>query len=423
MTKSVAAARIDLVQWRRAADWLAMALAASLPWSTSATLVIAGLWLVALLPTIEKDDVRAMLASPAAWLVLALIAFGAVGMLWADAPFKERFRGFDSYLKLLALPLLFIHFRRSENAVGVLYAFVASCAVLLVLAFVSFASFSYGWFEIGKKPGVPVKDTIAQSAEFALAGSFCLILAIRRWRANARAQATGLALLAVAFFADIGLLVGSRTGLASVPVLLVAVAVKSFAFRRAAATAVAGLVVVGAVGLSSETVRDKIARAWSEVETYQETNANTSAGARLEFWRKSVGFIAEAPLIGHGTGSIRSQFARVATGEGASGLIADNPHNQTLAVGIQLGFAGMALLCAMWIAHLMLFRGPSLAAAIGALVVVQNIFGSLLNSHLFDFTHGWLYVVGVGVAGGVMLKGVGASEASASSQAADVARP
>jgi O-antigen ligase len=423
MTASAAAARIDLAQWRRAADWLAMALAASLPWSTSATLVIAGLWLAALLPTIEKDDVRAVLVSPAAWLVLALIAFGALGMLWADAPFRERFRGFDSYLKLLALPLLFIHFRRSENAVGVLYAFIASCTVLLVLALVSFTSFTYGWFEIGKKPGVPVKDTIAQSAEFALAGSFCLILAIRRWWANARAQAAGLALLAVAFFADIGLLVGSRTGLVSVPVLLVAVAVKSFAFRRAAAMAVAGLVAVGAVGLSSQTVRDKVAKAWLEVETYQETNANTSAGARLEFWKKSVDFISDAPLIGHGTGSIRSQFARAATGEGASALIADNPHSQTLAVGIQLGFVGIALLYAMWLAHLMLFRGPGLAAAIGALVVVQNIFGSQLNSHLFDFTHGWLYVVGVGVAGGVMLKEFRPGKESSSAPASDAARP
>jgi O-antigen ligase len=30
--------------------------------------------------------------------------------------------------------------------------------------------------------------------------------------------------------------------------------------------------------------------------------------------------------------------------------------------------------------------------------------GSLFNSHLFDFTHGWGYVIGVGIAGGVMLR-------------------
>jgi hypothetical protein len=34
---------------------------------------------------------------------------------------------------------------------------------------------------------------------------------------------------------------------------------------------------------------------------------------------------------------------------------------------------------------------------------VQNIFTSLFNSHLFDFHEGWMYVLGVGVAGGMTL--------------------
>ena len=81
-----------------------------------------------------------------------------------------------------------------------------------------------------------------------------------------------------------------------------------------------------------------------------------------------------------------------------------NPHNQTFAVAIQLGLIGAAVLWALWIAHLLLFRGNGLVAWIGLVVVVQNIVGSLLNSHLFDFTQGWIYVFGVGVAGGVALK-------------------
>ncbi len=51
-----------------------------------------------------------------------------------------------------------------------------------------------------------------------------------------------------------------------------------------------------------------------------------------------------------------------------------------------------------------LFRGAGLADWIGLVVVVQNIVGSLFNSHLFDFVQGWVYVVGVGVAGGMVLK-------------------
>src|SRR5262249_18233229 len=123
------------------------------------------------------------------------------------------------------------------------------------------------------------------------------------------------------------------------------------------------------------------------------------------FWKKSMGCIREAPLIGHGTGSIHALFEKSAVGQsGTTAVAAANPHNQTFAVGIQLGLIGVAVLWAMWVAHLLLFRGNGLAEWVGLIVVVQNIVGSLFSSHLFDFTQGWTYVVGVGVAGGVALK-------------------
>jgi hypothetical protein len=58
----------------------------------------------------------------------------------------------------------------------------------------------------------------------------------------------------------------------------------------------------------------------------------------------------------------------------------------------------------MWLVHLLLFRGDGLANWVGLLVVVQNIVSSLFNSHLFDFTEGWIYVLGVGVAGGMVMR-------------------
>ncbi len=81
-----------------------------------------------------------------------------------------------------------------------------------------------------------------------------------------------------------------------------------------------------------------------------------------------------------------------------------NPHNQTLNVAVQWGAIGIIVLYAMWGLHLLLFRGDSLASWIGLLVVVQNIFTSLFNSHIFDFHEGWMYVLGVGIAGGMVAR-------------------
>ena len=64
----------------------------------------------------------------------------------------------------------------------------------------------------------------------------------------------------------------------------------------------------------------------------------------------------------------------------------------------------IVILYAIWFCHLWLFRVEFLVAWIGLLVVLQNFLSSLFNSHLFDFHEGWMYVLGVGVAGGMVLK-------------------
>ena len=72
-------------------------------------------------------------------------------------------------------------------------------------------------------------------------------------------------------------------------------------------------------------------------------------------------------------------------------------------MAIQLGL--VAELRAMWIAHLLQFRGNSFAEWIGMVIVVQiKIVGSLFKFASVRFCAGWVYVVGVGVAGGIVKK-------------------
>ena len=85
-------------------------------------------------------------------------------------------------------------------------------------------------------------------------------------------------------------------------------------------------------------------------------------------------------------------------------LLTTNPHSQILAVAVQLGLVGVVVLVAMWAAHLALFRGGTLAAWSGLVIVTYNVVSSLFNSHLFDFSQGWLYVFGVGLTGGMVLR-------------------
>jgi len=132
----------------------------------------------------------------------------------------------------------------------------------------------------------------------------------------------------------------------------------------------------------------------------------TSESIRIGFWHASLDALSEAPVIGHGTGSIRHVLDESAR-QGRrppDHLGIRNPHNQILAVGIQLGAIGIGVLLAMWLAHMRLFRDDGWPAWLGLLVVSQNVIASLFNSHLSDFTAGWLYVFGVGILGGTVLR-------------------
>jgi O-antigen ligase len=213
-------------------------------------------------------------------------------------------------------------------------------------------------------------------------------------------------MLALAFLANILYVATGRTALVIIIVLLPLLAIRTLSAKGVVILFVAAIAVGSAGWFSSANLRDRTTQLWTDYEDYSATDARNSSGERAEFYKKSVAFIREAPVIGHGTGTIPSLFAKAVVGERGSSSASptSNPHNQTFAVAIQLGLVGALVLWAMWIAHLLLFRGYGLVEWIGLMVVVQNIVGSLFNSHLFDFGQGWVYVLGVGVAGGAALR-------------------
>src|SRR5262249_1744105 len=156
---------------------------------------------------------------------------------------------------------------------------------------------------------------------------------------------------------------------------------------------------------ASPSLRERVHRSIYEFREYSATNEATPIGQHLAFLKGSLTIISSAPLIGHGTGSIAQEFREVTSdGSGATGVATVNPHNQTFAVAIQVGLLGAIVLWSTWIAHFRLFRGHNAIAWSGAVIVTENVVSSTVHTHLFDSAHGWLYVLGVGVLGGMMLR-------------------
>jgi O-antigen ligase len=70
---------------------------------------------------------------------------------------------------------------------------------------------------------------------------------------------------------------------------------------------------------------------------------------------------------------------------------------------------GGAMLLAMWAVHFSMFVGSGFARALGQAVVIQNLIGSLFNSHLSTVTQGMLYCLAVGLLGGIVQRARGHS--------------
>jgi O-antigen ligase len=408
MLSVMASARTDPFARMLNVDLMAVLVALLLPWSTSGVGIGMALWLAGLATTLELRPFLRSLQRPICALPIALVALSALGTLWSDASWGARLHALSPATKLLFLPFLFYHFERSTRGMWVFVAFLVSCTLMTAASWMVAIDPNLTM----KVPGEPtahgifVKNYIDQSQEFVLCTvvlAFPIITLLREGKVR---QALLLTLVAANFVVNMVFVVVSRTALVTLPVMLAVFAMAHLKWRTNVLLVVAA-VVFGAlawtVSPQLQVTTDKFAR---DYRIYKEFNQPTSIGLRLEFWEKSLRFFAEAPVIGHGTGSTRGLFEAAATGPAvlAQGQVIGNPHNQTLNVAVQWGTVGVVILYAMWLSHFALFRGEGLAAWVGLMVVVQNVFSSLFNSHLFDFHEGWMYVLGVGIAGGMVLR-------------------
>jgi O-antigen ligase len=402
---SVLPAWRDPLAWARTADIFGVLIALSLPWSTSLVGIFAVAWLVTVAPTLDIREFLELLKRPICALPMVLFALALVGTLWSDAPWGARLYAISPTSKLLVLPVFLYRYQRSTRGMWVFAAFLVSCTLLMAMSWIVAFDPRLA-LKSGASYGVPVKNYIDQSQEFALCAVALAYPVITLLRARRILPALLLVAISLSFVVNMTFVAVSRTALVTMPILLAVFALLHLKWRTNLIIFCVAIVLATLAWVASPKLRWTIVTFQRDYVLYMEYNQATSLGLRLEFWRKSLRFFAEAPVVGHGSGSTRGLFEQAATGPKnlAEGEVIGNPHNQTLNVAVQWGMVGVVVLYAMWWFHLLLFRGDGLVAWIGLLVVTQNIFTSLFNSHLFDFHEGWMYVMGVGVAGGMVLK-------------------
>src|SRR6478736_3760777 len=259
------------------ADIVAVAIAVSLPWSTSATAILIGLWFLTLVPVLRWDELRREILTPAGGLPVLLLLLGVAGMLWADVTLLERWKGLDSFLKLAAIPLLLVQFHRSERGTWVFAGYFLSCIALLVVTSIVIAVPPLAATFL-HPDNVIVKNAATQSGEFVICIFGLLYLMVgaieqKRWPLALVCTALVLVMLGNIFYFSTG-----RTALVTIFVLFALLALK-IRNVRAIAGLLAAAIVLGIIAwMSSPYLRARTEAIPTEAQRYEKTDERTSTG-------------------------------------------------------------------------------------------------------------------------------------------------
>ena len=336
-------------------------------------------------------------------LATIVVLIFVLSLLWTSAPLYSALGAVGKYGKFLLIPALVILIQTRREASYAL-AFFLGAQILLLLA-------SWGlYFHVP----VPWATSNMATSSYAVFSSYLdqgimsAVVAAVFWHLRMYAPNRFLffAAIAVSILAlgCVFVVFTGRTG------YLVGIAVLSLAIFFALpkkyrfASLVAPPLIFVVVFFNSDKVAQRLLVVKSEVSSHSTNfNPQSSAGARLNFWKTSVEAIVENPLMGSGAGSWVTEYNRI--GQMKSPLHQSfgaqspgNPHQEFLLWGVQLGLGGIFLLFAFAGAVLLDLRKMKRPIArAGQSVLLALAVSCLFNSSLYDAYIGDFFCVSLGV--------------------------
>jgi O-antigen ligase len=378
-----------------AARYLAIALGFSMSISTAADNVLLSLLLVCWLASGDwRTKYQIVRGNPVAIAALLLLAVVVAGLAWGKGSTADGVVYLKKYSDLLLVPILVTVFVRPEDRQRALLALTAGILLTLTLSFVLALGWQPGWRFITAEPGNPTvfKRHITQS----LFVAFGALLFLYHARA-ARSDLTRWIWVALSALAAVNVvfLVQGRTGY----LVLAGLALLMLYDRLRWKGIMAGLALVAvsfvtAYALSS-SFHTRIELAISQAAGWRpDVAADSSIGARLEFYRNTAEIIREHPVLGVGTGGFEVAYDEHIRGTNMTRT--RNPHNLYLLVTVQFGAIGLAallfLFAQQWryaarltsLGHGLLARGVLLA------FVLAGFVNSLIIDHAEGLFFTWL---------------------------------
>ncbi len=358
-----------------------------------ALVVIVRGWLVPAAPVAARPGA-------AAPLILLAIAVMAASSLWSSATPPEALLALNKHGKLLLIPVLLYLIRSRREALLALGFFVGGQLFLLASSWLLFFSLPLPW-AISKEAGICDTCSFAVFSSYLDQSIMTAVLAAIGWHLRSLAPlrqrnllamgVSSLALICVFYIFQ------GRTG-HLIAIALVTLAVLWELPRRFRFAVVAiPFVMFFALAASSSKVNDRLLQIGRDVTTFERSGAiSTSAGDRLNLWRRALQSIADNPWRGSGAGSWNQAYLQQEARHAAQPVlrVTGNPHQEYLLWGVELGVPGIALLLAILLACYRDSRasGPQARRATQSVLLALAL-ACLFNSALYDALIGDFFCV------------------------------
>ncbi len=327
-------------------------------------------------------------AEPAAWFALGLVALSLIGLAYTPAAWSEAQEGAGKYVKLLILPLALFLFDDVRWIRRALYAFLAALAVAVFASYLEGYGLIPDWTAKGDSTAFAGHITLSL---FEALGAF-IAFTLARFEPARRVL---WLLLGVFLLSHLFVLNTGRTGQLLALIMLGVLALQVWRWKGLLVGGLAAVVLVSLAWFGSAQFQMGVHKGMEDLQQYRQGNAQTSLGARVDFWQTSLKIAQDAPFIGHGTASLKTLYPGYASGQG---WMTDNAHNEYLMVAVQWGGLGLLLLLGLLFAALLATRTMSpQAAAITWGVMTAYGLGSLFNSLLLDHREGMFFALLLGL--------------------------
>ncbi len=369
------------VFFEKLSPWAVYALVISIPLSTAATNIFSFVALgCALFSGNLKAKYTQVWPNPLTLPALLLFSMLLVSMTYTVAPFNQAFGTLKSYIELLFIPLWMPLFFEEKIRHRAMDAFLAAMVLSLVYGIYKFIAFTDG----GRIPlhFVSFRNHIQESFLMTVAAYLLIHRAILSLRTAGRLLQAGLATL---MFVYIFYMMRGRTGYVIALTAIGLIFVQHFKFKGIIIGSVTMVLLALLVYYTSPMLKDRVDEAATNTVSYQGVDSETSMGERLTFYHTSLKVIKENPVLGVGVGGVRTSFNQ-------HGVNINNPHNEYLNMGVQLGIVGILLLLYLFFTHFRTsLRLPPWEKfhAQGILAIIM--LGSLANSWLTDTVEAHLF--------------------------------